>query len=399
MFRSAWFSAALIVGIASAGGGGAAFFTQKLVPHKDAAPTGLEAVPGKRFVRFVAFGFDKALADILWLRTIQYFNNETLKPRDPVRKKGPLLKGMADAITELDPHFHGAYFYGAIFLRILRRHEEALDLLEEGMEKNPGVFIYPYELGNTCLFDLRDRPVSDPELRKKGIRTYRDLAVQHYKTALKCRTVPSFFVDFFRSLMSGRGEFDAVMKIFLRLYETAPTKSVKKYFEGQIRNLVAERSIRAVLLALLQVREAGKPPPAASALPALPGLETVPLKERGRLQRFTVFETAPFSAGPVKAFRDRILYDPNTGDALSLYWVKRADEKQRQSIEKAAGRYREKRGRFPAEGVEGIRELMEEGMLFRWPRFPLGGGYVVGEGGKARTELGWEKALAEMEGR
>lgn len=66
-----------------------------------------------RQVRLLAPGFRNLLADIYWLRTVQYFGAERLFSTG---KRFDLLYPLIDITTDLDPRMEIAYRYGSIFL-------------------------------------------------------------------------------------------------------------------------------------------------------------------------------------------------------------------------------------------------------------------------------------------
>jgi hypothetical protein len=396
-----WLVSAVIVLVVVLIGGFAQYsLSEALVAYKDAAPASTEVVPGKRFVRFTAFGFDKVMADIYWIRAIQYFNNETLKPRDPTRLKGPLLSPLAEAITTLDPHFHGAYYYGSLFLRILRRYEQALSLLEKGEKHNPNVFMYPSEQGNLCYFDLRDRPVEDPALLAKGIRTYRDLAIYHYKRAAGKEGVTPFFDRFLQALLSERGEFRVALELWIQRHgAAAENRATREYCEDRIRETFALEFRRTANLAVRETAKRTGSPPPPPTLPSLRGLDPLRLQPLGEVEGYFAFATRAFAAGPVTRFRDVLLYDLSQGRVRSLFRVRRIDEELRESVTRGVEGFRKEEGRFPAAGVEGMRELMEWGFRLRAQGHPLGGLYLLDESGRVITERNWDEKLEALEAR
>lgn len=97
---------------------------------------------GSRLKGF-AFGMEGLLADWYWIRALQYIGDKVLKrkgekidmedltPLNP-RLLYPLLKNA----TDLDPHFIGAYSYGAVVLPAIDK-ERAVELAEAGIANNP----------------------------------------------------------------------------------------------------------------------------------------------------------------------------------------------------------------------------------------------------------------------
>jgi hypothetical protein len=107
----------------------------------------------------VALSFKSVLADIYWIRAIQYFAATRLKdkptgPRD-------LLFPLLDITTSLDPQFNLAYRFGAIFLA--ERHQGgamrpdlAIKLLDKGFAQNPTRWEYLYDKAFVYYWTFRD---------------------------------------------------------------------------------------------------------------------------------------------------------------------------------------------------------------------------------------------------
>jgi hypothetical protein len=94
----------------------------------------------------MALSFKSVLADVYWIRTIQYFAATRLKGRQTTGQD--LLYPLLDITTSLDPAFNIAYRFGAIFLaegrdRGLGHPELAIQLLDKGFANNP-------RSGSTC---------------------------------------------------------------------------------------------------------------------------------------------------------------------------------------------------------------------------------------------------------
>jgi len=64
-------------------------------------------------VKRLCLGFEGVMADIYWLRTVQYFGGQRAFSRS---KDFSLLEPLIDITVSLDPRFEIAYRYGAIFL-------------------------------------------------------------------------------------------------------------------------------------------------------------------------------------------------------------------------------------------------------------------------------------------
>jgi len=107
----------------------------------------------------VALSFKSVLADVYWIRAIQYFAATRLKnkptgPRD-------LLFPLLDITTSLDPAFNLAYRFGAIFLAEEYRGgsyqpELAIRLLDKGFAQNPTRWEYLYDKAFVYYWTFHD---------------------------------------------------------------------------------------------------------------------------------------------------------------------------------------------------------------------------------------------------
>lgn len=97
-----------------------------------------------------ALGFDALVADLYWIRAIQYYGQARLLRSRAARYD--LLYPLLDLTTSLDPQFRVAYNFGAFFLSEQApggagRPDLAIALLEKGMAANPDRWEYPYDIG------------------------------------------------------------------------------------------------------------------------------------------------------------------------------------------------------------------------------------------------------------
>ena len=85
-------------------------------------------LPDGNVVRVLSLGFERAVADLFWIRTVYYVGDEH------VSKAGwPAAERLANLVTDTDPHFDSAYVVMASVLGGLRRQpDEAIRLLEKG---------------------------------------------------------------------------------------------------------------------------------------------------------------------------------------------------------------------------------------------------------------------------
>lgn len=93
-------------------------------------------------IKKMSLGLDAIVADVYWIRTVQYFGRKVLESKEPVtpgttqKVRMDLLAPLLNIIVELDPRHIPAYRFGAIFLPE-RDMPAAIALLERGIRENP----------------------------------------------------------------------------------------------------------------------------------------------------------------------------------------------------------------------------------------------------------------------
>ena len=103
-------------------------------------------------------GFELLLADVYWLRAVQYYGSERAFNPDPTYDN---LRPLIDITTALDPRLELAYRYGAIFLSEDRpvgagKPELGLEVLEKGVRALPDSWRLRWDLGAHWFFYLKD---------------------------------------------------------------------------------------------------------------------------------------------------------------------------------------------------------------------------------------------------
>ena len=105
-------------------------------------------------LKHASIGFDGVVADLYWIRTIQYFGGKLEDQRLRVGRRGGAidwsqmsqLAPLLEIVTELDGHHLAAYRFGAFFLPYLDR-ERAIRLVQQGIRNNPREWRLHQDLG------------------------------------------------------------------------------------------------------------------------------------------------------------------------------------------------------------------------------------------------------------
>lgn len=103
-------------------------------------------------------GFELLLADIYWLRTVQYYGSQRAFHPDPRYEN---LRPLIELTTSLDPKLELAYRYGAVFLSEGRpigaeQPQQGIEVLEKGVRALPDAWRLRWDLGAHYFFFMKD---------------------------------------------------------------------------------------------------------------------------------------------------------------------------------------------------------------------------------------------------
>jgi hypothetical protein len=107
----------------------------------------------------LALSYDALLADVYWIRAVQYFGRTRLDSRPG--KSYDQLYPLLDITTTLDPQFNIAYRFGAVFLAEAYpdgpgQPAAAIALLKKGFAANPARWQYLQDIGFVYYWWLHD---------------------------------------------------------------------------------------------------------------------------------------------------------------------------------------------------------------------------------------------------
>lgn len=122
-------------------------------------------------IKKAALSYDSVLADAYWIRALQYYGRQRLKPAP--ERRYDLLYPLLDLTTTLDPRFTVGYRFGAIFLAEPHpggagRPDLAIALLEKGIAANPTKWDYYHDVGFIHYWNLHDYATAAEWFRRGG---------------------------------------------------------------------------------------------------------------------------------------------------------------------------------------------------------------------------------------
>lgn len=154
----------------------------------------------------VSFGMTNAIADVLWLETIQYYGGGD--PKDRYRKLPALMK----TINALDPKFTYPYSFAGLVLPNEGFVDEALSILTDGEKIQPSNWEIPYSEGTIYFINKKDHAK----------------AAEAYARAAKIPGAPDIAAFLSAVQFDRKGDRATAMKIFQSLADSSSVDYFKQ---------------------------------------------------------------------------------------------------------------------------------------------------------------------------
>jgi tetratricopeptide (TPR) repeat protein len=227
-------------------------------------------------LRRLSLGYHALLADLYWLRTIQYFGGkieqarqrkEQLTITDVSTWRLDLLEPLLTITTELDPNYIAAYRFGAIFLPDLNP-EAGIRFVRRGIENNPDEWRLYNDLG--YIYWKQERLQEAGEIYDRGSRI---------------SGAPEWMKTMQAIMLYKGGDRETARAIFQRMYESSDDAYTKQLSLARLKSLQAEDEIVLLDKLLAGYREqSGSCPPSLSALVRVLAPSLLEQMRRGGMQ-------------------------------------------------------------------------------------------------------------------
>jgi tetratricopeptide (TPR) repeat protein len=171
------------------------------------------------------------LGAVYWTRAVQYFGEKHREHDSNLEQLRPLL----DIATTLDPNLTVAYHFGATFLsdappRGAGQPDQAVALLDRGIQANPGHWRFYQDLGNVYYFDKKDYVK----------------ASQAFEAGSRLPGTP-VFMKIMAAKIAAEGEsLETSYALWLDLYQTTTNKEVRKNADDHLRLVKVLMDLRAL---------------------------------------------------------------------------------------------------------------------------------------------------------
>ena len=183
-------------------------------------------LPPTRFLKLVSLGYQHALADVLWFRTISYFGRHYRTDR-----VYPWLAYMCDVVTDLDPAAQHVYRFGGLILPWEADHiDDGIALLEKGSRNLPDSWELSYMLGFSYYFFKDDLAT----------------AVQALQHATLLPDAPPFVTRLATVIESAHQGAERAIEFLTELERRGTNEEIRGAIRERIRELVLARDIDAL---------------------------------------------------------------------------------------------------------------------------------------------------------
>jgi len=189
-----------------------------LVQARPTPPVTLESAEFEsNSLRRFSLGYDNVIADLLWIRLLQNATHERLLEAGVSWEYAQL-----NAMTELDPNYERAYYFGSAYLTVFRRDRlGAKRILEKWVQRRPIYWRARYLLGFHLYSEMQD---------------YQG-ASEHILKAARLANAPDWLSALGLRLMSEEGSYFPALQIALELFPSLPAGEGKNRLRARIRSL------------------------------------------------------------------------------------------------------------------------------------------------------------------
>lgn len=172
-------------------------------------------------VRALSLGFSDFLADVYWLRAVQYYGREKL--RDAPTSYADLLP-LLETAAELDPRFEICYRYGAVFLSERKplgagNPEQGVAFLRKGADRNPGDWRLRQEEGLFTFFYLNQA--------QRG--------AEILSRAASIPGAPYWMKSLAAQVLTNGGEMEAALSMWTVIHQQSEPGLLRNNAEAQIK--------------------------------------------------------------------------------------------------------------------------------------------------------------------
>jgi tetratricopeptide (TPR) repeat protein len=203
-------------------------------------------LPSGEVVRKLCFGQQTTVADLYFLKMVQYIGTESAD-----RAGWPQLLDLGELITDVDPDYYYAYEVAGILLSDKRRIDESNQIFEKGIAAVPDRWQLPFFAAYNYWFELQDLKTGEMLLWK----------------ASKLPGAPEYTSVLAARLASNAHELDSALAYVDTMLGQQPNPKVRERLEARRVDILVEMDLQRLEAAIadFQVRT-GRLPDSLSVL-------------------------------------------------------------------------------------------------------------------------------------
>jgi tetratricopeptide (TPR) repeat protein len=176
-------------------------------------------LPSGKYLKPLALGYDQMLADLLWIKTIDYFGDHFMTD-----KAYPWLNHILNLIIDLDPLFDFPYFFGGIVLSLeASQVDNANQILERGIEAYPEKWQFPFYIGFNYYYHQKDAEKAAPYIEK----------------ASSLPGAPDYLTPLAGGLYAKTNKNETALQFYREAYRNATDALVKEHIQKKINRILS----------------------------------------------------------------------------------------------------------------------------------------------------------------
>lgn len=177
-------------------------------------------VPDVRTSRIVGLGYDQAMADLLWIRTLGYFAQHFTSDREY-----RWLEHFIEQIIELDPKFRKVYHWAGANVLYGRRFTNSNVRLsnrfyKQALDRFPDDYEAAYRLGLNYYIEMNAKDAEEKRVFKEIGLSYLEMAANRPKAPARIRSLVA-------SISGKLGKQQVAMQYLIDLYLQATDERTK----------------------------------------------------------------------------------------------------------------------------------------------------------------------------
>ena len=195
-----------------------------------AAESEIIYVPDLRQMRLMTLGYNQAAADILWLRTLEYFALHFRSDR-----RYPWLEFFLEQIVALDPGFTKVYHWAGVNVLYGRRFtnenvERSNHFYELALKQNPDDFEAAYRIGFNHYFEMHSK---DKDIE----RQFREKGLSYFERTANTPGAPERVRKLIAAVSSKLGKHQLSLQYLLDMYMQSTDPEQKESLRARINTL------------------------------------------------------------------------------------------------------------------------------------------------------------------